>query len=495
MATEITNAPGGQSMIDGAVRSAVPPTPITLTTTPKVTTPTTTPVAPVSTSPTKESLLGQLGTAQAMLDKLKAKDTTSASGITSSDAAPVKEEKKATDAIKNTAPSRDLKYLDDEIKRIESQSKIAESAINSGFDSLKNTQGDQQNKEVGQTSVGLAAAGGYLGYSGSGTGVMLSLTKSHRAEMQALEAKRQQAIADARAAAANKRFDVVKLKAQEIKDLDNETYARQEDYNKKVKEVADKETAEAKVLSNQDTIFKAIQAGSKTPEAIFKALGSKVDIETINSFLNGITPKKKDGDSFGYSKTEVASLLGSGLGQEDITALNDTVNELGYTDAVRKTLPASVRVVADKIYRGKTGAGGNGDEGVYINGKKISSVAQQVMDGFTKMDKLTPTVQQEVRDDLYSLGFASDNAPTWFTSDMYPDSSTTSIPGQNYGFTGLDAITGTDRTYTKSETQNKNRQWQTFTRTILNGDDATDSELDQVDSYISSNSDTTVKER
>ena len=483
-------------MTDGAGRSAMPPAPLTLTPeniasfNAKTTT---TPGAAVSTSPTKESLTTQVNAAQAMLDKLRAKEATSASGITSSDAGPVKEEKKATDAIKNTAPSRDLRYLDDEIKRIETQSKIAESAINSGFDSLKTGQTDQQNREVGQTSVGLAAAGGYLGYSGSGTGVMLSLTKSHRAEMQALEAKRQQAIADARAAAANKRFDVVRLKAQEIKDLDNETYSRQEDYNKKVKEVADKETAEAKVLANQDTIFKAIQAGSKTPEAIFKALGSKVDIETINKFIDSITPPKKDGDSFSYSKTDVASLLGSGLGQDDISALNETVNELGYTDAVRKTLPASVRVVADEIYRGKTGTGGTSGGAVYINGKKISSVAQQVMDGFTKMDKLTPTVQQQVRDDLYSLGFASDNAPVWFTSDMYPDSSSGSIPGQNYGFSGLDAITGTDRTYTKSNKQNKNDQWQKFTRTILNGEDAADSELDAVDAYNSTAD--TVKER
>lgn len=70
---------------------------------------------------------------------------------------------------------------------------------------------------------------------------MLNLAKSHRVEMQSLESKRQQAIADARTAAASRRFDVVKLKAGEIKDIEQEQYVRDQDYYKKTKEIADEE--------------------------------------------------------------------------------------------------------------------------------------------------------------------------------------------------------------------------------------------------------------
>lgn len=136
--------------------------------------------------------------------------------------------------------------------------------------------------------------------------------------------------------------------------------------------------------------------------------------------------------------------------------------EFGCTDAVRNTLPSSVRIVADKIYRGKTGTGsGTGTGGsTTTNGKSIKSVTRQVIDVFTKMDNLTPTVQQQVLDDLYSIGFASDTAPEWFTEDMYTDSSGGLNVGQNYGFPNMDSLTGKDRTYTKPANHNKDAQWQ-----------------------------------
>ncbi len=485
LTNEEAGAVGGQSLASGGYRTAPPPEPLTLTQSNIDSVNSTTPTQTPTPTPTSS--------AQTILDNLKSKENTTASSIVTSDESQAKDEKKAADSIaERSKVKRDLSYLDNEIARIEGSLKEQERSINAGFDSLKTTQQDKQTSEIGQTSVGLAAAGGYLGFSGSGQGVILNLAKSHRAEMQALESKRQQAISDARNAAASRRFDVVKLKNQEIKDIEQEQYDRDQDYNKEVKAVADKQKEEADVLANQDTIFKAIQAGNKTPEAIFKAVGSKVPIETINKFIENLTPPKKDGDSFSYSKTEVASLLGAGLGQDDIATLNDTVNELGYTNEVRNTLPASVRVVADKIYRGKTGAGTGTGSDVYIGGKKIKSVTQQVIDGFTKMDKLTPTVQQEVRDDLYSLGFASDNAPAWFTEDMYEGSSM--VPRQNYSTPTLDAVTGESRFYIPPVDRNK--EWQKFTRTLLNGEDATDSELDAVDDYIASTDTTTiVKER
>lgn len=489
---EEANAVGGQSLANGGYRTA--PSPQTITLTPEniaavnAKNATTRNIPTTPASPTPDSLMSQLNNAQSILNNLKAKDATTASNIVTSDEAPAKDETKATNAIlERSKITRDTSYLDNEIARIEANLKGQERSINAGFDSLKTTQTGQQASETGQTSAGLAAAGGYLGFSGSGTGVMLNLAKSHRAEMQALESKRQQAIADARSAAAGRRFDVVKLKAQEIKDIEQEQYVRDQDYYKKTKEIADEEKIKADTLANQDTIFKAIQAGNKTPEAIFKALGSKVDIETINKFIDNITPPKKEGDSFSYSKTDVASLLGAGLGQDDISALNETVNELGYTDAVRNTLPSAVRVAADKIYRGKTGTGEGSSTDVYIGGKKIKSVTQQVIDGFTKMDKLTPTVQQQVRDDLYSLGFASDTAPEWFDEDIVKNPDISSLAFNTSSPYATPALTGV------TAKRDRNKLWQQYTRTLINGEDAADDELDAVNLQVEA--DATAKER
>ena len=103
------------------------------------------------------------------------------------------------------------------------------------------------------------------------------------------------------------------------------------------------------------------------------------------------------------------------------------------------------------------------------------------------MDKLTPTIQQEVRDDLYSLGFASDTAPEWFTEDMVDDKNASSLMFNTSSGYATPALTGA------TATRNKDQLWQDFSRTLLNGADATDEEMDAVDSLIST--DTAVKER
>jgi hypothetical protein len=89
----------------------------------------------------------------------------------------------------------------------------------------------------------LANAGGYLGFSGSATGVLLNLAKSHRAELQSLDAERQQAIFEAQDAARNSEFDLVKLKAQELKDIEQEEYNRKKDYLEETRKINEKEAA------------------------------------------------------------------------------------------------------------------------------------------------------------------------------------------------------------------------------------------------------------
>lgn len=314
---------------------------------------------------------------QAEVAKLRKQEETSAGGITASDSTIIDEEKNAQNNIKNasaSAPTNSaLTLLDQEMKRLQDTLRTNEQAVNKGFDANKATIEQQQAREAGATSVGLANAGGYLGFSGSGNAVMLSLANSHRAELTQLEAKRQQAIADARNASAEKRYDIVRLKAEEIKRIDQETYQRQETYNAQVKAVADEETKKADVkkieetkLANENTIYSAIKNGATDAKSIFDATKGKIAIKEIQDFITGATPKIPSGSKlFGFNPTQTGLLLGSGLNKDDIAALNEAINTTGYTDEIRAALPASVRAVTDKIYHGKvTGGVGSSDPAI-----------------------------------------------------------------------------------------------------------------------------------
>lgn len=171
---------------------------------------------------------------EAMAKSLAERETTTAGAAVSSDEPAVTSEKAALDTLDVKAgadPTRDaLDLLSQEIARGEALLSQQERSINRSYDATKTSFQDKQYRETGETSAGIAAAGGYLGFSGSGQGVLLNLAKSHRDELLALEAQRQQALMEAREAAANRRFDLVKLKADEIVRIDDEIYGRQQDY-------------------------------------------------------------------------------------------------------------------------------------------------------------------------------------------------------------------------------------------------------------------------
>jgi len=349
---------------------------------------------------------------------LSAKDESAAQDAIVSDTTEVQDEKDAMNRLKDVdlTPSRKaLNLLNEEIKRNEENLKSELSSIGGAYDVKKTgMEGDQLN-ETGQTSVGIANAGGYLGFSGSGTGVMLKLAESHRSELTALESERQQALQEARTAAANRRFDIVRLKADEIARIDQETYERTREYNSEVKKEAEKQVTEAKTAKTQTDIFNAIQGGAKTAADIFKKLGGKTDIKEINDFLEEMTPSSgKSG--FKFTANETAGFLGAGMSQDDISALQEYVNENGYNETVRNTLTPAQRAVADETYGRKTG-NKSSTSFTTEDGVAISDTTMQVLDGFTTLKALTPTAAAKVRAELYALGFDSDKVPQWFDSD------------------------------------------------------------------------------
>lgn len=189
--------------------------------------------------------------------------------ITSSSGTSRKEEKKlgaditATSAPSYAAPSRDPNYLNNIDREIQGLSAVEQANINSKFNVLDEGFKGKQDKEVGTTSAGLARIGGYLGDSGSGTGVLLNLSKSHRAELADLESKRQEALFTARKFYTEKKYDLAKEKNAEAKSYEQETYKRQQEYFQNQRLIsADKRTIDNQERDDARSVLTNIIANS-----------------------------------------------------------------------------------------------------------------------------------------------------------------------------------------------------------------------------------------
>lgn len=221
--------------------------------------------------------------------------------------------------------------------------------INEDADRLKTDTEIKQAGEVGTTSMALARAGGYLGETASHRGVLQNLADTQRRELATLENSRQDALRAANNAYEDRDFELAREKLQIARDTEQEIYNRQQEFDRINREEQKKVQDTEKKAAVQASIFSAIDGGATDVQSIFEALGGNTTVEEINSVLNAIKPKS--GDGFNFSSSDTASLLGTGLSKDDIQALNDFINENGYTDALRATLTPQQRAAADKIFR------------------------------------------------------------------------------------------------------------------------------------------------
>lgn len=298
---------------------------------------------------------------QEQLNKMRSRETADEFTGVVTDEPVVRQEQAAIDRINapNNIISGALELLQQQEDIIQRQLDAEIKAAKQSYEAARSDAEGRQEREVGQTSVGLANAGGYLGFSGSGTGVMLTLTRSHRAEIDRIKLERDRAISEARAAAANKQYDAVREQAQLVERLENEAYERQVAYQEEMQAAADAQAEEAQRRQTENQIFNLIQSGVRSPQDIYAQLGGAVSIADVNKMLTGFLPDGlKSGGGFKFTATNIASLLGSGLSQDDILALNEYVNDNGYDEKVRSSLTASQRAVADKIFRTTTGTSG-----------------------------------------------------------------------------------------------------------------------------------------
>lgn len=119
-----------------------------------------------------------------------------------------------------TASKAYTDQIDQHIANLEQQRKDEIANIEADFKQQQDQLAQNQAKETGTTSVGIARLGGYLGGSASGTGTMINLARTHQQEVTALEGKKQAAIQAAKTAIDDKEFALADAKAKEAKDLE-----------------------------------------------------------------------------------------------------------------------------------------------------------------------------------------------------------------------------------------------------------------------------------
>lgn len=175
-------------------------------------------------------------------DELAAQQSTGSQSFVSSSAPVVQQERGTTNDVRNlmgtitpnetgissaqAASDSYMKMLDDQAARLEKRRADETARINSQFDNAEAGLRNEQKGERGTTSAMLARAGGYLGPSGSGTGVMLNLAENHRAEVSTLNSKRADAIQQANTAIEDKQFALAQMKVKEVKDIENTIHER-----------------------------------------------------------------------------------------------------------------------------------------------------------------------------------------------------------------------------------------------------------------------------
>lgn len=174
--------------------------------------------------------------------ELQRQQATGTNSFVSSSSPVVQQEKNVTTDVKNltatitpptdgtssaqSASDAYMKVLDDQMAALEKRRSDEVARIETQFEGAEAGLKDAQKRETGTTSSMLARAGGYLGNSGSGTGVLITLAQNHKAEIGTLQSKRADAIQQANNAIEDKQFAFAQLKVKEIKDIENTIHER-----------------------------------------------------------------------------------------------------------------------------------------------------------------------------------------------------------------------------------------------------------------------------
>ncbi len=245
-------------------------------------------------------------------------------------------------AYKSNRGPLDMSYLTEAEKYAKEAWKDKEMTANAMYDRVRSGTEEQQRLETGTTSTALARAGGYLGFSSSGESKMISLERSHRAEILEIESRRTQALAEARTAYNEQLYGIAQEKQKLADEYEKQQYEEKQKYFDEVKNIQKQEKANA-------DIYDAIQSGAKDEMEVFGKLKDKATPEQIKNFFDTFKPKTTNSDLFKPSTSDTAMLVGAGFNSDDIQAIYDRLNEFGYDDVLKASLTPYQRRVLDDM--------------------------------------------------------------------------------------------------------------------------------------------------
>jgi len=289
-------------------------------------------------------------------------------------------------ALQSTFDQSQL-LLQNYMHQLEERRKQEIEGINKGFDIRGEEQADAQVREKGATSVGLARMGGFLGGSASGTGVLLTLAKSHRQEVVALEAMRQDAIHKAQTAYADKQFALARSMVDDAQKFEEQIYQRNQDFWQRQLQAQQENRAQDKFL--QEKFATQLEA--------LATVGGTLDANTaaeIDAFygVEGFAQKYMEAESYKNetqrikARFELLEMIPAGV---SVRMGNETVVGIGKTSDLY-TVKSTNRDTGDeyivtkdlrtgsitKTWIGNTGTGGDDSGGGTENERANEVIAK-----------------------------------------------------------------------------------------------------------------------
>lgn len=249
-----------------------------------------------------------------LADDLAQQGASPAQGVTSSSKGIRNDESKIKETLTQTsigeaglrdAFALDIQSIDDRIAQLSSDSSSEISSINQGFDAEKKRVQMVQEEEVGQQTTQLARLGGFLGPSASGNAVLINLGNDHKNELIDLQGRRQTALTDARNLQNERRFDLVKLKIDEIKGIEKDIQDRKDKFFQQTKDVlAEQRTQqeEQKIIAEEARLIDivgVIDSGITDPVEIFKQMEGAASLSEISDILKSLQEGEPKGFTLG----------------------------------------------------------------------------------------------------------------------------------------------------------------------------------------------------
>ncbi len=287
-----------------------------------------------------------------------------------------------------------VQALNDRMTALDQQRAAEIARITSDFNEAQSQQETRQGKDYAGTSTNLVTAGGgFLGFTGSHSGVLQNLKQTFDQEKQALLSKREAAIQQAKSAYDDKQFAVAASLTKEAKDYQDELYNKQKDY-----------------ANNQLALAQEARTSSEYARtAVEKDLSAYTDLAATSDNVTLDPTKVKQIDDFygvpGYTKAAVK------IAQATAKA---------KTDKEKLTTDIDIQTLLSKIPSGqKVTLGGQ----TYVGTKKAAAPSTSGVISpliIQQIPQLAPLAGQKEDDIILSLELSK--PPTWFTQTLQAQS-------------------------------------------------------------------------